>query len=59
LISERISNSGLNIAKGMKGAYSSGEYGNNYNHQSWHDTLDKAVKGRQEKGKPFGPYGVY
>jgi len=35
----------------MKAPYSSGEYGsnNNYGHQSWHETLDKAVKGRQEK----------
>lgn len=31
----------------MKGGYGNN---NNYGHQSWHETLDKAVKGRQEKG---------
>jgi hypothetical protein len=35
----------------LKGAYPNGEYNNNnnYGQQSWHETLDKAVKGRQEK----------
>jgi len=36
--------------EGVKGSYSNGEYNNNgYVHQSWQETLDKAVKGRQEK----------
>lgn len=41
----------LTIAQ-LKGAYPNGEYHNNsnYGQQSWHETLDKAVKGRQEKG---------